>query len=460
MKKIKKTLKIFFILIVFIFSFLNTVSVSAAGGAGWFYTVGTPAKEMGPYTTAGLISSDEACVTNKNKDPGKPTGVCYWGEGIAVSSFSPTNGKVGSIITIKGVGFLAGNTSSVLFNGTPATSFSVVSTDTITATVPTGATSGLIKITSPTRGEGQGGYFTLDPATPITGKQPAAGDKYDPVYHLLAPIGTFTEIKTDDIGGYFDKIFLIAIGLCGALAVIMFIIGGVQYMGEESIFGKTKGKEQMTSAILGLLIALGSWALLNTINPDLLGGSGLLISSANIKIEPLYDRGNSDQKNTNGESTRCTPVLSGPCSVANLTPIFGADKAVAMSKICNMESSGIENLASGTDICKPTNTALGATNPFSFGLFQVNLAANGILAGADCVGLFDKAVRGSDAIEPKYNSGFNCKILPEKEALYNTCKNRLLNTATNLEIAKSLFNNKSGMGNWTGDKRFCASAFN
>ena len=271
------------------------------------------------------------------------------------------------------------------------------------------------------------------------------------IYNLLAPIGNFKSLtSSDNIGTYFNTIFLIAIGLCGVLAVIMFIIGGIQYMGDESIFGKTKGKEQMESAILGLLIALGSYALLNTINPDLLGGKGMNIAQVSAEITPLYDRGANDPKQANGESTRCTPVTSGLCSVANLTTVFGAENAVAMSKICNMESGGT-SASSHTDICKPGN------NAFSFGLFQVNLASNGILAGSDCVGLFDRSVKGSDAISPKYTSGFTCSLLSGKETLYNTCKNRLLDPATNLAIAKKLFT--PSKNNWVGDKRFCASAF-
>jgi hypothetical protein len=101
-------------------------------------------------------------------------------------------------------------------------------------------------------------------------------------YNLLAPIGTFTQAP-ENIGDYFNTIFLIAIGLCGALAVVMIVIGGIQYMGEESIFGKTKAKEQITSAILGLLIALGAFALLNTINPALLGG-GVHIAQVSAEI--------------------------------------------------------------------------------------------------------------------------------------------------------------------------------
>ncbi len=108
---------------------------------------------------------------------------------------------------------------------------------------------------------------------------------YGPLtYKLLAPIGKTTEIKTDDIGKYFNILFNIAIGLAGALAVVMIVVGGIQWMGSESIFGKTEGKERVVSAILGLLIAVGSYTLLNTINPDLLGKSGLNIKQVAIQL--------------------------------------------------------------------------------------------------------------------------------------------------------------------------------
>lgn len=276
-------------------------------------------------------------------------------------------------------------------------------------------------------------------------------------YKLLAPIGNLTEAPKD-IGSYFNIIFKIAIGLCGALAVIMIIIGGIQYMGDESIFSKTEAKSKITAAIFGLLIALGSYALLNTINPALLGGK-INIKQVSAEIEPLYDRGSTDPKNANGESVRCTPVLSGPCSVANLAVSLGVDTetATAMSKICNMESSGT-SIQSGTDYCNPPGTSL----PFSFGLFQVNLAANGTLAstnGLDCSNLFDRKVASKDAIEPKYNNGFTCSLLSGKETLYNTCKNRLLDPTINLAITKSLLEASPNKSPWFGDKKYCASAF-
>ena len=62
-----------------------------------------------------------------------------------ISSFTPTSGQVGTSVTISGSGF-AGATK-VAFNGTAA-SFAVDSNSQITATVPSGATSGPIAVTT------------------------------------------------------------------------------------------------------------------------------------------------------------------------------------------------------------------------------------------------------------------------------------------------------------------------
>ena len=104
-------------------------------------------------------------------------------------------------------------------------------------------------------------------------------------YKMLAPFAGFTEAPKN-IGEYLNKVFVIAIGLCAALAVLMMIIAGVKYMGEESLFGKVNAKEQIKNALLGLLIALSAYALLNTIDPRLLGKGGVSINSVTLEIDP------------------------------------------------------------------------------------------------------------------------------------------------------------------------------
>jgi uncharacterized repeat protein (TIGR03803 family) len=63
-----------------------------------------------------------------------------------ILSFSPPSGKVGTVVTINGTGLT--QTTGVSFGGVAATTFSVVSDIQITATVPTGAVTGNIVVTT------------------------------------------------------------------------------------------------------------------------------------------------------------------------------------------------------------------------------------------------------------------------------------------------------------------------
>ncbi len=152
--------------------------------------------------------------------------------------------------------------------------------------------------------------------------QATSGQGSSGVYELLAPIGTF-QFAPDNIGEYFNTIFLIAIGLCGALAVIMIVLGGIQYMGDESVFGKTEAKSKIFAAILGLLIALGSYALLNTINPDFLNG-GVHIDQVSAEIE-----GDTDVPVSLGSSGTIQPTSAG--IICNKTGGFSALPNIAKS---------------------------------------------------------------------------------------------------------------------------------
>ena len=76
-----------------------------------------------------------------------------------ITSFSPTSGSVGAAVTITGYNFTGA--TSVNFNGTAAT-FTVVSDTTITTTVPSGATSGPISVTTPSGSGASSTSFTVN----------------------------------------------------------------------------------------------------------------------------------------------------------------------------------------------------------------------------------------------------------------------------------------------------------
>jgi hypothetical protein len=99
-------------------------------------------------------------------------------------------------------------------------------------------------------------------------------------YKFLAPLpnpdGTIESVFTvdnDSFTKYLNMIIKLTIGIAGVLAVIMIVMGGIQYMGSELISNKEQGKSQIMNALLGLLITLGAYALLYTINPELLNSS-------------------------------------------------------------------------------------------------------------------------------------------------------------------------------------------
>ncbi|NBD74005.1 hypothetical protein GVX82_03105 [Patescibacteria group bacterium] len=72
-----------------------------------------------------------------------------------------------------------------------------------------------------------------------------------------------------DFVSFINGLYVITIAAGGILAVIMVIYGGFQIMGSESYTSRDAGKTHIRNAILGLLILLLSWLILNTINENL-----------------------------------------------------------------------------------------------------------------------------------------------------------------------------------------------
>ena len=64
-----------------------------------------------------------------------------------ITSLKPTSGSAGTVVTVTGTGF--GGATAVRFNGKAAKTFSVASATKIKATVPAGATTGKVTVTTP-----------------------------------------------------------------------------------------------------------------------------------------------------------------------------------------------------------------------------------------------------------------------------------------------------------------------
>jgi hypothetical protein len=94
--------------------------------------------------------------------------------GPTINSLSPTTGPVGTRVDIHGTEF--SGATNVSFNGTADPSFVVNSATEITATVPSGATTGPISVTGPGGTATSSSLFTVTPPpTTITGFSPSSG---------------------------------------------------------------------------------------------------------------------------------------------------------------------------------------------------------------------------------------------------------------------------------------------
>ncbi len=97
-------------------------------------------------------------------------------------------------------------------------------------------------------------------------------------------VGDITNIDIPWLAQYMAGIFRYSVGIAGMLAAVMMMIGGVQYLTAGGDASKVaKGKQRITDALLGLVIVVGSYLLMYSVNPDLVTFSSLKI----IKLEPV-----------------------------------------------------------------------------------------------------------------------------------------------------------------------------
>ena len=91
-------------------------------------------------------------------------------------------------------------------------------------------------------------------------------------YTMLAPIPGLTtpgSKGTTNLTTFLPAVVKLMIGLATAFALLRIFQGGIQYLSTDAFSGKSAGKETITNAIVGLLLTIGAYTLLYTINPRL-----------------------------------------------------------------------------------------------------------------------------------------------------------------------------------------------
>lgn len=82
-----------------------------------------------------------------------------------------------------------------------------------------------------------------------------------------------------NLGDYIQIVYRYLVGIAGLVAAVLIIRGGFQYITSAGDATKIAGaKESIGSALIGLLLVLGSYVILNTVNPELV----------NLKLPGVY----------------------------------------------------------------------------------------------------------------------------------------------------------------------------
>jgi hypothetical protein len=136
------------------------------GAGGTWSQVGTTAANVASFNDTGLGTN--AAYFYRVQATGSSDASGYSNEASAttlssppaITGMFPSSGGIGTVVTISGTNL--NGATSVKFNSTGATSFTVVSPVQITATVSTGATSGKISVTTPLGTGNSSGAFTVN----------------------------------------------------------------------------------------------------------------------------------------------------------------------------------------------------------------------------------------------------------------------------------------------------------
>ncbi len=162
-------------------------------------------------------------------------------------------------------------------------------------------------------------------------------------YTLLEPSvynNTYNTTGSKSFSEYLNLVFKIGIGVAAGLAVIQIVIGGIQYMASESPFKLGDAKSKIEGAILGLILALGVYVFLYTINPDIVS---LKLEIPQTKVVSITTTSATTSTSPSRSSTGVIPEKA--CIDCTFIPPELKTKAGACgSKTCRANKKIIENL--------------------------------------------------------------------------------------------------------------------
>jgi hypothetical protein len=106
-------------------------------------------------------------------------------------------------------------------------------------------------------------------AADVSEQAEAAMSTDAPGFQPLVGIPGVTDASNQGFGDYINALYRLSISLAALLAVIKIVAAGAKYMLSDIVTSKESAKDDIRGALVGLLIILGAFIILNTINTDI-----------------------------------------------------------------------------------------------------------------------------------------------------------------------------------------------
>jgi hypothetical protein len=104
-------------------------------------------------------------------------------------------------------------------------------------------------------------------STPTTTAAPTCPTPVQDVFpvHLGTPIGSVSEVN--GLADYINVVYRYLVSIVLVVAIVMTVYGGFRYLFGASIGSVSAGKDIIRDALIGMLLVLGAYTILATINP-------------------------------------------------------------------------------------------------------------------------------------------------------------------------------------------------
>ena len=115
----------------------------------------------------------------------------------------------------------------------------------------------------------QGNPFAQNAPDPFTGQTTRCGPQGNGHYILCEEVGGIIHREQTDFAAFLRELYILAFILAGTVAFVRIVYGGVLYSWSGVINQKQKAMDIFKNVAWGMALLMGSYIILNTINPAL-----------------------------------------------------------------------------------------------------------------------------------------------------------------------------------------------